>query len=570
MSRLTAIRLPDRSRRITLGAMAASVALCICTAARAAEPPLCCQSPYYCRDPRRQARACDDQFEQPFPPPFVCNTENSRCEIPAVGPPPCAGDCDRNAQVTIDELVRGITIALGSEPARACWALQADDEPSVRIDELVRAVRAALDGCAPPGSSCGAAPPRYAGPLCGPASNPCTILSDEQVPVRGTVSALSLDNDDRPYLLLRDDDGRGHVAHRADSGWSSEPVPFDGFGSLFAAADGTLSAVVYAPPTSTALWVRDTDAWTMIEQNDRVLFSASDMARDDAGCLHGIGFTPENVEEGVLAYALRTDHWGFSEAVGGFREPLGYSAIALAPNGTPHLAYWGVDYGGPDGGGWVVRSATPPELPETVARLGSHGLEDFPIRLVVTANSDIPGGQLHLFFNRLFGDTSVFGSSGTELVYAVRAADGTWAVRSIDRGTPNEFVFERCGPPPALGRTCFYRYESVRPIAAVASGGGDVRLFYSQYTVSADLRADCPDGVGPPYCSWVGPTETVGTVEVAWPDGDQLRHATVLSDVPPPSGQVAVDRHGVFHLALAASGVVRYVRLGSADELVAP
>lgn len=63
----------------------------------------------------------------------------------------------------------------------------------------------------------------------------------------------------------------------------------------------------------------------------------------------------------------------------------------------------------------------------------------------------------------------------------------------------------------------------------------------------------------------------MGTVEVAWPDGNQVGHAVVLSDLPaPPSGQVAVDRQGVLHLALVAGGGVRYVRVGGVGERVVP
>lgn len=59
----------------------------------------------------------------------------------------CAGDCDSDGTVTIEELIGGVAIALASAPADACTALDANGDGIVRIDELLRAVKAALSGC---------------------------------------------------------------------------------------------------------------------------------------------------------------------------------------------------------------------------------------------------------------------------------------------------------------------------------------------------------------------------------------------------------------------------------------
>lgn len=61
--------------------------------------------------------------------------------------PVCAGDCDGNARVGIDELVRGVGIALGSTPAATCPAFDGDGDAMVSIAELITAVTAALNGC---------------------------------------------------------------------------------------------------------------------------------------------------------------------------------------------------------------------------------------------------------------------------------------------------------------------------------------------------------------------------------------------------------------------------------------
>ena len=68
-----------------------------------------------------------------------------------VNPPaiaPCAGDCDRDGAVTVDELVAMVSLALGAGPgARRCPAAVADGIGPPRVDDLVAAVNSALDGC---------------------------------------------------------------------------------------------------------------------------------------------------------------------------------------------------------------------------------------------------------------------------------------------------------------------------------------------------------------------------------------------------------------------------------------
>jgi hypothetical protein len=60
---------------------------------------------------------------------------------------PCDGDCDNSGAVELDELVRGVRIALGL--AAMTDGLRLDDagDGDLAIDELVLAVRHALSGC---------------------------------------------------------------------------------------------------------------------------------------------------------------------------------------------------------------------------------------------------------------------------------------------------------------------------------------------------------------------------------------------------------------------------------------
>ena len=59
----------------------------------------------------------------------------------------CAGDCDGDGSVAINELVRAVAIALGSTALDQCAAADSDGNGSVTIAELIGAVGVALGGC---------------------------------------------------------------------------------------------------------------------------------------------------------------------------------------------------------------------------------------------------------------------------------------------------------------------------------------------------------------------------------------------------------------------------------------
>lgn len=80
-------------------------------------------------------------------------------------PPPaatCIGDCNLNGAVSVDELLRGVNIALGSSGLDQCAAFECNAGGKVTVDCLVRAVGVALDGCPP-----NVADPTVEGPVTG-------------------------------------------------------------------------------------------------------------------------------------------------------------------------------------------------------------------------------------------------------------------------------------------------------------------------------------------------------------------------------------------------------------------
>ncbi len=67
---------------------------------------------------------------------------------PTPTPPACAGDCNQDGSVTVDELIKGVNIALGTMSVAACSSFDTNGDGAVTINELIAAVNRALNGCA--------------------------------------------------------------------------------------------------------------------------------------------------------------------------------------------------------------------------------------------------------------------------------------------------------------------------------------------------------------------------------------------------------------------------------------
>lgn len=59
----------------------------------------------------------------------------------------CTGDCNRDLTVTVDEVIRGVNLALGTGSLDGCPEFDADGSGSVTVDEVVAAVNNGLNGC---------------------------------------------------------------------------------------------------------------------------------------------------------------------------------------------------------------------------------------------------------------------------------------------------------------------------------------------------------------------------------------------------------------------------------------
>jgi hypothetical protein len=69
---------------------------------------------------------------------------------PTAVPLACVGDCNDTGTVTIEELIKLVTIALGTVNVTACTAGDANGDGDITINEIITAVNGALDGCPMP------------------------------------------------------------------------------------------------------------------------------------------------------------------------------------------------------------------------------------------------------------------------------------------------------------------------------------------------------------------------------------------------------------------------------------
>ncbi len=62
-------------------------------------------------------------------------------------PKPCVGDCKTDQQVTVDELLTMVNVALGNANVSSCQAGDPKHDGQITVDEILRAMNNALNGC---------------------------------------------------------------------------------------------------------------------------------------------------------------------------------------------------------------------------------------------------------------------------------------------------------------------------------------------------------------------------------------------------------------------------------------
>ena len=79
----------------------------------------------------------------------------------------CGGDCDRDRTVTVDELVTGVDIAIGTAALDQCPAFDCNGDGQVTVNCLIKGVKDALEGC-----PSNVANPTLSGPVTGGSGAP--------------------------------------------------------------------------------------------------------------------------------------------------------------------------------------------------------------------------------------------------------------------------------------------------------------------------------------------------------------------------------------------------------------
>ena len=103
----------------------------------------------------------------------------------------CAGDCNGDGEVAINELITSVNIALGSALVSTCPSVDANDDGEVAINELIGAVNNALNGCTIGGTPTNT-PTTPATPT--PTPTGPTPTATRTVPVGGTCGDGLVDN----------------------------------------------------------------------------------------------------------------------------------------------------------------------------------------------------------------------------------------------------------------------------------------------------------------------------------------------------------------------------------------
>ncbi len=106
---------------------------------------------------------------------FNVHQDGTRAEadLLIVREPRCAGDCNADLQVSIDEIITGVNIALNSEPLDRCRAADMSMDGRVTVDEIIAAINTALLDCAVP------TPPPSPVPTPVPTQRPLTSFGPE-------------------------------------------------------------------------------------------------------------------------------------------------------------------------------------------------------------------------------------------------------------------------------------------------------------------------------------------------------------------------------------------------------
>lgn len=85
--------------------------------------------------------------DQPAGTTLAVTVESVAAATPTVAPAVCVGDCNSSGDVTVNEIITLVNLALGNGSVSECLAGDADHSGTVTVNEIIVAVNNALAGC---------------------------------------------------------------------------------------------------------------------------------------------------------------------------------------------------------------------------------------------------------------------------------------------------------------------------------------------------------------------------------------------------------------------------------------
>lgn len=83
----------------------------------------------------------------PTPTPTPTPPVPTPTPTPTTRAPTCIGDCGSDREVTVDELITGVNVALGVTSLSECPVFDANGDEEVTVDEILQAVNNSLTSC---------------------------------------------------------------------------------------------------------------------------------------------------------------------------------------------------------------------------------------------------------------------------------------------------------------------------------------------------------------------------------------------------------------------------------------
>jgi len=352
----------------------------------------------------------------------------------------------------------------------------------------------------------------------------------------GLFRAIALDAKGGLHVLTKRLSLYSGVHHYKPKGgkWTATKVPFNpALYGLAATPSGDLLALNYGDKQqklsvhklSAKGWKLDT---VLIKKGWNPYKSSKDIRHlisDSAGCLHA-----RRMENGKVFYMQRGISGSWKEQITPIKGNMSMNTrLVLSPSGVPFISYV-KHYLLPELSWWKFGGAKGHLLKPPKGIIPWF----WDLKMAITGS-----GSAKVLHFLLHHKTS---SNDYGLLYLYRKG-GAWSYNVLGTdGSPN------CGTCVA-GSKCavdFYYYSS---LGLVASGSGDVRLFYLRNRVSGDMVGTMKPVGSTQYCRWQGGTLT-GSLHVAWLAGGKIQNTSLkaISTIRYEEFQAVLDKSGDIYL----------------------